>query len=81
MICLPCASAVADNQTDFDAQIGDIIKEETLTDVSTDVGNFTDLNELIFQSTNELILNKNYKFNPGKTYIEIRSILFGQIIA
>ena len=65
MICLPCASAVADNQTDFDAQIGDIIKEETLTDVSTDVGNFTDLNELISQSTNELILNKNYKFNSS----------------
>ena len=65
LICLPCASAVADNQTDFDAQVSSIIKEETLADVSTDVGNFTDLNELISQSGNELILDKNYKFNSS----------------
>ena len=39
LICLPCASAVADNQIDFNAQVSSIIKEENLTDVSTDAGN------------------------------------------
>ena len=79
LICLSCASAVADNQTDSDAQGSSIIKEEK--DASTDGGNSADSNKLNSQSTNVLKLNKNYKFNPGKTYIEIRSILFrGQIM-
>ena len=62
---MPCVSAVADNQTDFEVQVCDVIKEESLTAESTDVGNFTDLNELISQSEYELILNKDYKFNPS----------------
>ena len=60
---LSCVSAVADNQTDFSAQVD--VEEETLTDVSTDVGNFNDLNELIDSSGNNLVLNKDYKFNSS----------------
>ena len=61
LISLSCVSAV-DNQTNVNAQV-DVKVEETLTDVSTDEGNFTALNELISQSENELTLDKNYKFN------------------
>ena len=61
---MPCASAVADNQTDFEAQAPDVV-EEPLTVENTDTGNFTDLNNLIVQSENELILDKDYKFNPS----------------
>ena len=65
MICsLSCVSAVADNQTDFEAQVYDVI-EETLTVESTDRGNFTDLNDLIARSEKELTLNKDYKFNSS----------------
>ena len=65
LICLPCASAVDANQTDFEAQSCDVIEEEILTDESTDTGNFTALGELISQSDNELTLEKNYKFNSS----------------
>ena len=65
LISLSCVSAVDDNQTDVNAQVFDIMVEETLTDVSTDEGNFTALNELISQSENELTLDKNYKFNSS----------------
>ena len=64
-ISLSCVSAVDDNQTDVNAQVFDVIGEETLTDINTDVGNFTDLNELISMSENELTLDKNYKFNSS----------------
>jgi len=65
LISLSCVSAADDNQTDINAQVFDVKVEETLTDVSTDEGNFTTLNELISQSENELTLDKNYKFNPS----------------
>ena len=65
LISLSCVSAVDDNQTDVNAQVFDVMVEETLTDVSTDEGNFTALNELISQSENELTLDKNYKFNSS----------------
>ena len=65
LISLPCVSAMADNQTDFESQVCGIMEEETLTDENTDVGNFTDLGELISQSENELTLDKNYKFNSS----------------
>ena len=57
---MTCVSAADDNQTDFETQACDAIEEETLTGGNADIGNFTDLNELISQSDNELILDKNY---------------------
>ncbi len=65
IICFPCVSAADANHTDSDAQICDVIKENTLTDDNTDAGNFTDLKMLISQSENELTLDKNYRFNSS----------------
>ena len=64
LISLPCISAAADNQTDFEQQSCDVM-EETLTDENQDIGNFTDLGELISNPGNELTLEKNYKFNSS----------------
>ena len=65
LIC-PCVSAVDANQTDLKAEVHDIMEDEALTDENADFGNFTDLNELISHSDNELKLDKNYKFNSSQ---------------
>ena len=42
-----------------------MMDKEILMDENTNVGNFTNLGELISKSDNELILDKNYKFNSS----------------
>ena len=66
LISLTCVSAAEDNHTDVVGDVSDSVTDVILTEENDDTGNFTNLNNLIAGTDNELKLEKDYTYDSSK---------------